>query len=100
MSLFPGETAKVTLTMRRMNSFAGAVTFQLSPMGGVEFPETVTLPQEKSSVEFTVKASDDPQPRRQGINIHATGEVNGFEEELRGQPIEIEVKKIEPPKKK
>ena len=31
--------------------------------------------------------------------LTASGDVNGFEEEVRGQPVEIEVKKVEPPKK-
>jgi hypothetical protein len=100
IAMFPGETSKVTLTMQRLKGFDGPMSFALSPMQGLEFPESVTIPKGQSSVTFDVKAADDLQPRRQGLSVHATGEVNGFEEELRGQPIEIEVKKVEPPRKK
>jgi hypothetical protein len=100
VSMLPGETATVNLSMLRDKSFDGPMTFQLSPMQGLDFPETVTIPKGQNSISFAVKAADDLQPRKQGMSIHATGEVNGFEEELRGQPIEIEVKKVETPKKK
>jgi hypothetical protein len=99
-SLFAGETTSVTLTMRRIGGFAGPITLQLSPQQGLTFPETVVIPQGRDSVELAVAASPDAQPRRQLLNVHATGDVDGFEEEIRGQPIEIEVKKVEPPKKK
>ncbi|HEV3384246.1 MAG TPA: hypothetical protein VG097_05490 [Gemmata sp.] len=100
VAMLPGESATVNLSMLRAKSFDGPMTFILSPMPGLEFPETVTIPKGQNSVSFSVKAADDLQPRRQGMSIHATGDVDGFEEEIRGQPIEIEVKKVEPPKKK
>jgi hypothetical protein len=100
VAMMPGETATVNLSMQRAKHFDGALTFQLSPMQGLDFPETVTIPKGQNTVSFNVKAANDLQPRRQGMSVHATGEVNGFEEEIRGQPIEIEVKKVEPPKKK
>jgi hypothetical protein len=100
VAMLPGESAMVNFSMQRAKSFDGPMTFNLSPMQGLEFPETVTIPKGQSSVSFSVKAAEDLQPRRQGMSIHATGEVNGFEEEIRGQPIEIEVKKVEPQKKK
>ncbi len=100
VSLLPGESITARLAILRTNNFHGPMTVQLSPLQGVEFPETVTIPKEQNSVEFPVKVSADAQPRRQGITAHAVGDVDGFEEELRGQPIEIEVKKVEPPKKK
>ncbi len=100
VAILPGETATVNLSMLRAKNFDAAMTFQLSPLQGLDFPETVTIPKGQSSVTFSVRAENDLQPRRQGMSIHATAEVNGFEEEIRGQPIEIEVKKVEPPKKK
>lgn len=99
-SLLPGEKATVKLTMRRTDRFAGPITLQLSQQQGLEFPETVVIPKGQESVAVTVAASPDAQPRRQALSVHATGDVDGFEEEIRGQPIEIEVKKVEPPKKK
>jgi hypothetical protein len=100
VAMLPGETATVNLSMQRAKSFDGPMTFNLSPMQGLEFPETVTIPKGQNSVSFSVKVADDLSPRKQGMSIHATAEVSGFEEEIRGQPIEIEVKKVEPPKKK
>ena len=99
VALLPGESKTVKLAMRRAASFDGPMSFQLSPMQGLEFPEMVMIPKGQNTVEFSMKAADDAQPRRQSINIHATAEVNGFEEEIRGQPIEIEVKKVEAVKK-
>jgi hypothetical protein len=100
VAMLPGNSATVNLAMQRAKGFDGPITFQLSPLQGLEFPEMVTLAKGHTSVEFSVKAADDLQPRRQGLTIHATGEVNGFEEEIRGQPIEVEVMKVDPPKKK
>ncbi len=100
LAMLPGESVTVKLAMQRAKNFDAPVTFHLSPMQGLEFPEMVTLPKGQNSVAFNVKAADDLQPHRQGLSILATADVNGFEEEIRGQPIEIEVKKVEPPKKK
>jgi hypothetical protein len=95
LAFLPGESGTVKLSMQRSSSFDGPVTLHLSPLQGIEFPETVLLPKGQSTVEFPVKIASDLQPRRQGINVQATADVDGFEEEIRGQPVEIEVKKIE-----
>jgi hypothetical protein len=100
VALLPGETATVKLTIARQKNFDGAVHVQFNPMPGLEFPETVTVPAGETSVAFSVKALPDAQPRKQGWSVHATADVAGFEEELRASPVEIEVKKVEPPKKK
>jgi len=100
VSLLPGESAKVRLNVARVKSFSGPVQLHLNPMQGLEAPEMVTIPKGQTSVEFTVKAMPDAQPRRQNWQITGTADVDGFEEEVRSSPVTIEVKKIEPPKKK
>ncbi len=100
VSLLPGESATVKLAITRHKSFEGPVHVQLNPMQGIDFPEMVTVPKGQNSVEFTVMATMDAQPRKQGWGVHATADVAGFEEELRGSPVEIEIKKVEVPKKK
>ncbi len=100
VALLPGESAKVRYFANRVRTFDGAVTLHLNPMQGLEAPETVTIPKGQTSVEFEVKALADAQPRKQNWTFTATADVSGFEEELRAAPVEIEVKKVEPPKKK
>jgi hypothetical protein len=100
VSLLPGESAGVALTVSRQPGFDGPVKLHLSPMQGVEFPEHLTIPKGEATVRFTVRAAADAQPRKQNPTVHATGEVNGFEDEVRANPFEVEIKKVEPPKKK
>lgn len=100
VSLLPGESAKVRLKVTRVKSFNGSVQLHLNPMPGLDAPEMVTIPKGQTSVEFAVKAMPDAQPRRQNWQITGTADVDGFEEEVRSSPVTIEVKKIEPPKKK
>ena len=49
---------------------------------------------------IAVTARPDAQPRKQNWQLLATADVSGFEEELRASPVEIEIKKVEVPKKK
>jgi uncharacterized membrane protein len=100
VSLLPGETAKVRIGVERLKSFTGPVTLHLNNMQGLDAPETVTIPKGQTVVEFTVKAHADAQPRKQNWQLTATGDVDGFEEELRAGVVEIEILKVEPPKKK
>jgi hypothetical protein len=100
VALLPGESATVKLTLSRLKAFDAPVKLHLSPTQGIEFPEHLTVPKGQTTVEFTVKATADAQPRRQNIAIHATGDVGGFEEDVRANPVEVEIKKVEPPKKK
>lgn len=100
VALLPGETTKVRLAVDRLKSFDGSVMLHLNVMQGLEAPEVVTIPKGQMSVEFEVKAMPDAQPRKQNWQLTATAEVSGFEEELRASPVEIEVKKVELPKKK
>ncbi|MBA4187123.1 MAG: hypothetical protein C0467_03810 [Planctomycetaceae bacterium] len=100
LSLLPGESAKVKLTVSRLKNFDAPITLHLSPMQGMEFPETLTIAKGQTTVEFMAKAGTDAQPRKQNLNINASAEVSGFEEELRASPVEIEIKKVEVPKKK
>ena len=100
VSLLPGESAKVRLAVTRLKSFDGTVTLRLNPMPGVTLPETVTVAKGQDSAEIDIAVSPDAQPRQQGVQITASADVAGFEEEVRGQPVTVEVKKVESPKKK
>ena len=62
-------------------------------------PETAIVPKGKDSIEIDVAVSLDAQPRKQNVQLTATAYVSGFEEELRASPVEVEVKKVEVPKK-
>ena len=95
LSLLPGESTRVRIPVTRVKSFDGALMLHLQPMQGITFPETVPVAKGQTSVEADVVVMPDAQPRKQGITILATGDVDGFEEELRGSPVEIEVKKLE-----
>lgn len=99
VALLPGESTKVRIAVERRKSFAGPVTLHLNSFPGLEAPETVTVAKGQTFAEFEVKAAADAQPRKQNWQLTATADVDGFEEELRAAPVEIEVKKVEPPKK-
>ncbi len=100
LSLLPGESASVKLVVNRLKNFDTPITLHLSPMQGLEYPEVLTIAKGQTTVEFTAKATMDAQPRKQNLSVNATAEVAGFEEELRASPVEIEIKKVEVPKKK
>ncbi|MDB5312046.1 MAG: putative serine proteinase, subtilase family [Gemmataceae bacterium] len=99
VSLLPGESAKAQLVLNRVKTFNGPVVLHLQPMQGITLPETITVSKGQTRVEIAIAAAPDAQPRKQGIQVMATAEVDGFEEEVRGSPVEVEVKKVELPKK-
>jgi len=99
VALLPGESAKVKLGVTRLKSFDGPVTLHIQPMQGVKLPEVATVPKGKDSVEIDIAVSLDAQARKQNLQLLATGDVSGFEEEVRASPVELEVKKVEVPKK-
>jgi hypothetical protein len=86
----------VRLEVNRLKTFDGDVTLQLSPVLGMELPESVTIPRGKSSVDVAIKVDASRTAGRQSIQFNATAQVNGFEEEQRGR-FEIEILKA--PKK-
>jgi hypothetical protein len=100
VSLLPGESTTVKIAVNRLKNFDAPIKLHLSPMQGVELPESVTIEKGQSSVEFTAKAAMDAQPRKQNLSLNASADVGGFEEEFRASPVEIEIKKVEVPKKK
>jgi hypothetical protein len=100
VSLLPGETVRAKLTVSRLKTFDGPVTLRLNPMTGVTLPETVTVPKGETGVEIDIAVSQGADARKQNLQLHATADVDGFEEELRAQPLEIEIRKVEVPKKK
>jgi hypothetical protein len=100
VALEPGGSAKVRYSVSRVKTFDGPVTLHLNPMSSLDAPETVTIPKGQTSIEFDVRSAADAQPRKQNWQFTATADVSGFEEEYRAAVVEIEIKKIEPPKKK
>jgi hypothetical protein len=94
-----GTAVKAALKIDRVATFTGPVTVELSPSLGLTFPEKVTIPKGKDRVEFEVKADATISPGRRAIGLYATGDVDGFEEEVRGR-LEVEVPRPETPKKK
>ena len=99
VKLTSGSTAKVRVKVDRLKTFAGPVVVHLSPNDGLECPEMVTIPKGKDSVEVEVRVQPATSPGRRGISLTGTAEVDGFEEEVRGDRIEIEVPQPEKPKK-
>jgi hypothetical protein len=99
VKLTPGSTARVRVKVDRLKTFAGPVVVHLSPNDGLECPEKVTVPKGKDGVEVEVKVLPMTSPGRRGISLTATADVDGFEEEARGDRIEIEVPQPAVPKK-
>jgi hypothetical protein len=100
VKLAAGSAARVRLKVDRVKTFAGAVAVSLSPADGLEFPETVTIPPNRDSVEVEVKVQPGTAPGRRSVYLSATADVDGFEEEHRGARIDVEVPRPEAPKKK
>ena len=100
VSLLPGESEKVRLLANRVKTFDSEVTLHLSPIPGMNFPETVIIPKGQTGIDIEFKAAADAMPRKQNLQINASATVNGYEEDQRGGPFEIEIRKVEVPKKK
>jgi hypothetical protein len=100
VALLPGESAKVRLLVSRVKSFDGPVTLRLPAVPGIPLPESLAVPRGETAVSIDVAVSPDAQPRKQSLTVTATADVDGYEEEVRGSPVEIEVRKVEPPRKK
>jgi hypothetical protein len=98
LKLEAGASAKLRLNAERMKTFDGDVAVQISPALGIELPTTVLIPRGKTGVDIAIKVDPSRAPGRQTIQLNATAEVNGFEEEQRGR-FEVEIVKTAPPKK-
>ncbi len=96
----PGESVTLTLKCDRLKSFSGAVTVHFNPNPNFDLSETATFPAGQTTMAVKVTAKPDAGNGRHQIGFHATAQVDGYEEEVRGLLGEVEVKKIEPPKKK
>jgi hypothetical protein len=99
-SLLPGERATVKLTVERVTTFAGPVMLRFQQQAGITLPEAVTIPKGETAATIGVAVSADAAAGRRNVQATATADVDGFEEELRVQLAEVEVKKVEPSKKK
>jgi hypothetical protein len=99
VSLVPGAKTTARIAVSKSKGYDAAVVLHLQPAQGLSFPETVVIPKGQTGIEIDILAATDAQPRKQGLTMLATGEVDGFEEEVRGTPVEVEVKKVEPAKK-
>ena len=99
VKLSPGDAVKVRLSIGRAKTFAGPVTVKLPPTQGLDLPESILIPRGETGVEIEVKAQKDAMPGRRSVQLSGMADVDGFEEEQRGGRIEIEVTKVEQPKK-
>jgi hypothetical protein len=94
VTVLPGELAKLKLAVNRLPAFKGEVTITPTPVAGLDFPESVTIPANQGSTELEVKIPADFRPGRLNIRMQATGQVEKFQEELNFN-LAIEVKKPE-----
>lgn len=99
VSVAPGAATRVHLSVDRLKTFDGDVAVQLAPVPGILLPEEVVIRRGQTGLDVDIKVDPQRQPGRQNINLHATGVVNGFEEEQRGGRLEIEVVKMAGSKK-
>lgn len=92
VALLPGESARVKLTVSRVKTFDGPVTLRFQSMPGVTLPETAAVPRGADAVEIDIAVSPDAPARQQNLTVTATGDVDGFEEEVRASPVAVEVR--------
>jgi hypothetical protein len=101
LSVFPGETARTRFTVERIGGIDNEITILFNRNnGGLELPETLVIPRGQTGVDFAIAIPADTAPRKFNIQATSSGDVNGYEEEIRGSLVEIEVKKPDVPKKK
>ena len=87
------RAVELKVTVERVKTFAGPVTVHLTPQPGLELPETVVIQRGEAGVEVEVRAEAGATFGRRGVNLSATADVDGFEEEQRGGRFEIDVVK-------
>lgn len=92
LTLSPSESATVRYAIERVPSFDGPLSLRLNPQDGLVFDEAITVPKGQSTVEVKVSATSMATARRANLSITATATVDGYEEEVRGPNVEIEVK--------
>ena len=100
VSVLPGETARTRFVVQRVGSLDSAVTIRFNTNLGLDLPEAVVIEKGQTGVDFAVPIPADTNPRKINIQAVSTGDVNGYEEEIRGLLLEIEVRKPDVPKKK
>ena len=98
LKIEPGATAKVRLNAERMKNFDAAVTVQLSPSLGIDLPTTIVIPRGQSGVDVEMKIDANQPAGRRSINLSASADVNGLEEEQRGR-LDIDIVKTVTPTK-
>ena len=85
LKLEPGAVGKLRLNADRMKTFDGDVTVQLSPSPGLTFPDRIVIPRGQGGVDIEISADPSLPTGRRSINMNASAEVDGFEEEQRGR---------------
>jgi hypothetical protein len=97
VTLAPGETATVKLSVERLPPFVGPVTIEPTEMPGLNLPETLTIAAGASSVDLVVKIPADHALSKLTTRLFCKAKVGEFQEEGTPVPVSIEVKKPTPP---
>jgi hypothetical protein len=92
ITLQPGESQTVHLSVTRLSTFQGAVTVEPSRVTGIELPESMTIPADQSSIEFEIKIPADYKPGKFNIRLPSTSPIENYQEETQGNQLQIEVK--------
>lgn len=99
VSVLPEETARAQLTVERVGVFDGAVTVRFNQNSGLSLPEEIVIPKGQTAIPFEVAIPADTNPRTYNLQALSSGEVAGYEEEIRASVLSIEVRKPDVPKK-
>jgi len=91
--LDPGASGKVRLNVDRLKTFDGEVEVDITPTFGIEMPERIVIPRGQAGVDVGFRVASERAAGKVNINLSATAQVNGYEEENRGIRIEIDVQK-------
>ncbi|HND52693.1 MAG TPA: hypothetical protein PLV92_09865, partial [Pirellulaceae bacterium] len=95
LTLAPGETAKVRLSVSRLPEFSGPVTVS-SPTSpapvGLNVPTMLTIAADQSAIDFEISAAADAKPRRDRLRFASNAPVGAFQEEPRPTELDVEIK--------
>lgn len=95
ITVAPGQTGKLKLTVSRVSTFAGPIDIVPQQVLHLRLPERITVPAGETSKEVEFQAAADCPPQQFGVRLPAEAQVEQYREDIPGPTVQIVVKKPE-----